>query len=102
MDCLRAIDALKAARVLSTAQVAYGWARDTGLLPADTPSLAPNAACSAFITNTSVALSLLLVFRCAAASRPCLATWLACRCMPRGCRVMLAPANRWVQGSPPC
>lgn len=42
---------------------AYMHAYDTHSLPEGFPSLAPNNACSAFVSNTSVALSLLLVFR---------------------------------------
>ncbi len=48
---------------VSTLVVAYMFAFDNQALPEGFPSLAPNAACQAFITNTSVALSLLLVFR---------------------------------------
>jgi hypothetical protein len=39
------------------------YAHDHGALPEGFPSLSPNPACQAFISNTSVALSLLLVFR---------------------------------------
>ncbi|KAJ9534410.1 hypothetical protein QJQ45_016112 [Haematococcus lacustris] len=48
---------------ISTALVAYMLALDQGLLPEGAPSLQVNNACSAFVNNTSVALSLLLVFR---------------------------------------
>lgn len=48
---------------VSTLVVGYMWAYDHGVLPDGFPSLAPSTACSAFVTQTSVALSLLLVFR---------------------------------------
>ncbi len=48
---------------VSTLVVAYMALYDAHALPDSFPSLAPNAACQAFISNTSVALSLLLVFR---------------------------------------
>ncbi|KAG2441883.1 hypothetical protein HXX76_003490 [Chlamydomonas incerta] len=47
----------------STCVAAYMYGYDQHMLPDGFPTLAPNAACSAFISNTSVALSLLLVFR---------------------------------------
>ncbi|KAG2451668.1 hypothetical protein HYH02_003448 [Chlamydomonas schloesseri] len=47
----------------STCVAAYMYGYDQHMLPEGFPTLAPNAACSAFISNTSVALSLLLVFR---------------------------------------
>ncbi|KXZ52386.1 hypothetical protein GPECTOR_9g430 [Gonium pectorale] len=49
--------------VVSTALTLYMTAHDQHILPEGFPSLVPNASCSAFISNTSVALSLLLVFR---------------------------------------
>ncbi|GLI71678.1 hypothetical protein VaNZ11_016960, partial [Volvox africanus] len=49
--------------IVSSALAAYMAAYDQHLLPDGLPSLMPNASCSAFISNTSVALSLLLVFR---------------------------------------
>jgi predicted membrane chloride channel (bestrophin family) len=48
---------------VSTLVVLYMNAYDNHSLPEGFPSFAPNNACSAFISNTSVALSLLLVFR---------------------------------------
>ena len=43
------------------------YCHDNHLLPEALPSLSPNNACSAFISTTTVALSLLLVFRTNAA-----------------------------------
>lgn len=43
--------------------VAYMWAFEQHILPDDAPNFSPNAAASTFISQTSVALSLLLVFR---------------------------------------
>ncbi len=48
---------------VSTSLAAYMYGYDQHMLPEVLPPLSPNASCSAFITNTSVALSLLLVFR---------------------------------------
>ncbi|KAL6757845.1 Bestrophin, RFP-TM, chloride channel-domain-containing protein [Haematococcus lacustris] len=48
---------------VSSLVVGYMYAFDHDALPDGFPSLAPNLACTAFISNTSVALSLLLVFR---------------------------------------
>ncbi|KAG2485723.1 hypothetical protein HYH03_015607 [Edaphochlamys debaryana] len=41
----------------------YMYGYDQGMLPEGFPAISPNGSCSAFISNTSVALSLLLVFR---------------------------------------
>eukprot|EP00798_Chlamydomonas_sp_ICE-L_P018759 gene18759-25291_t len=47
----------------SSLLILYMYALDQGSLPASFPSFATNPACTAFVSNTSVALSLLLVFR---------------------------------------
>ena len=43
------------------------YAYDSHVLPDGLPSISPNKACSAFVNTTTVALSLLLVFRTNAA-----------------------------------
>jgi len=48
---------------MATLVSVYMYAVESHSLPEVFPSLAPNPACTAFIQNTSVALSLLLVFR---------------------------------------
>ena len=48
---------------VATLVTAYMYAYEQHDLPTWLPAIAPNAACSTFINTTSVALSLLLVFR---------------------------------------
>ncbi|GIL87210.1 hypothetical protein Vretimale_14310 [Volvox reticuliferus] len=58
-----ALPAISWVTLVATLVAAYGTSYDQHLLPEGFPSISPNASCSAFISNTSVALSLLLVFR---------------------------------------
>ncbi|EFJ41045.1 hypothetical protein VOLCADRAFT_121660 [Volvox carteri f. nagariensis] len=58
-----ALPAISWVTLVATMVAAYGTSYDQHLLPDGFPSISPNASCSAFVSNTSVALSLLLVFR---------------------------------------
>ncbi|GLC45340.1 hypothetical protein PLESTM_001722000 [Pleodorina starrii] len=58
-----ALPAISWVTFVATLVAAYGTSYDQHILPDGFPSFSPNASCSAFISNTSVALSLLLVFR---------------------------------------
>ncbi|KAG2451683.1 hypothetical protein HYH02_003463 [Chlamydomonas schloesseri] len=58
-----ALPAISWVTLVATLVASYGYSYDQHLLPDGLPSISPNASCSAFISNTSVALSLLLVFR---------------------------------------
>ncbi|KAG2483307.1 hypothetical protein HYH03_017810 [Edaphochlamys debaryana] len=58
-----ALPAISWVTLVATLVASYGTSYDAGYLPEGFPGISPNASCTAFTSNTSVALSLLLVFR---------------------------------------
>ncbi|GFR45930.1 hypothetical protein Agub_g7392, partial [Astrephomene gubernaculifera] len=58
-----ALPAISWVTLVATLVASYGTASEAHLLPEGLPPLSPHAAAASFVSNTSVALSLLLVFR---------------------------------------